>query len=256
MRDFTYPLWLLKLGALGNLYFLASTFAPHAAAAGAQVLVAARVFFAVSAYRCLFPVRYEDNVVFHDLPASSIFVTRLLATFSEVAYVYLFSHVLRSLNGDGATCVDALSWAMVVQVVIAQGFVWGAILSERRVLYFYEELGWAVIFVINTSASGYLRTRAQGPLDAKLLELSMWFGAIYLPWQLLHLRALYAAARNSSTSGTSLHDGLRRALFVRNRRRDAGSWGGWIGLSWMAGYWAVLIPLWMNEIVNAFLARG
>ena len=30
---------------------------------------------------------------------------------------------------------------MVLQVVISQCFVWGAILTERLVFYFYEELG-------------------------------------------------------------------------------------------------------------------
>ena len=45
---------------------------------------------------------------------------------------------------------------MVVQVVISQGFVWGAILTERLALYFYEELGWAIIFAANTIASAYL----------------------------------------------------------------------------------------------------
>src|SRR5216683_7970406 len=47
-----------------------------------------------------FPVRYEHNVVFHDSIFSSIFVTRLFATFSEIAYIFLFSHVLRLLNID------------------------------------------------------------------------------------------------------------------------------------------------------------
>jgi hypothetical protein len=73
---FARLLWLLKLGAPINLYFLASTFAPSPAR-DAHILIPARIFFAVSAYRCLFPVRYEHNVVFHDTPFSSIFVTRL-----------------------------------------------------------------------------------------------------------------------------------------------------------------------------------
>jgi hypothetical protein len=32
-------------------------------------------------------------------------------------------------------------------------------------------------------------------------------------------------------------------------RRDASSWGGLIGLTWMVGYWVALIPLWIDEIV-------
>ena len=39
------------------------------------------------------------------------------------------------------------------QVVISQAFVWSAILTKRLHLYFYEELGWLVIFAANTAAS-------------------------------------------------------------------------------------------------------
>jgi hypothetical protein len=254
--DFTTRLWLLKLGALLNLYFLADTFAPAASGADAHLLVPARILFAVSAYRCLFPVRYEHNVVFHDSPFSSIFVTRLFATFSEVTCVYQFSYVLRRLNVGHVGWVDALSWVMVVQVAISQCLVWGAILTEQFSLYFYEELGWANIFAINTAVSGYLSVTIQGPGSAKwLLYLSLLFGAGYLPWQLFHLRALRAQANRSDAidrtgrANPTLKEGLARSLRVRNPRRDADAWGGLIGLTWMTGYFATLIPLWVHTIV-------
>ena len=126
-RDFTVPLWVLKLGAPLNLYLLTSTLALPASADEVQVLLPAWIFFTVSAYRCLFPVRYEHEVVFHNSPFSSVFLTRLFATFSEVTYVYQFAYVLRRLNVDQVGWVNALSWVMVIQVVISQCLVWGAI---------------------------------------------------------------------------------------------------------------------------------
>jgi hypothetical protein len=60
-----------------------------------NLVLPAQIFFVVSLYRCLFPVRYEHNVVFHDSIFSSIFATRLSATIAEVAYIYQFSRVLR-----------------------------------------------------------------------------------------------------------------------------------------------------------------
>src|SRR5215469_16781412 len=145
-RDYTIVLWLLKLGALVNLYFLVNTLRLPRAEADAYVVLPAQILFAVSAYRCLFPVRYEHNVVFHDSVLSSIFLTRLAATFSEIAYIFLFSHVLRLLNICHVRGVDILSSLMVAQVVISQCFVWTAILSGDFGFYFYEELGWALIF--------------------------------------------------------------------------------------------------------------
>jgi len=255
LRDYTNALWLLKLGALINLYFLVNTLRLPPTGADACVVLPAQILFAVSAYRCLYPVRYEHNVVFHDSIFSSIFLTRLFATFSEIAYIFLFSHVLRSLNTPRAEWVIAISWLMVGQVVVSQGLVWAAILTERLELYYYEELGWALIFVANTIASAYLylTVRALGGREV-LLQLNLLFGLVYLPWQGIHLATLRANARRTSgktrAGSTSILSGLKRAVRVKNRRTDSDSWGGFIGLTWMTAYWATLIPMWVYYIVE------
>ena len=241
-RDYTGPLWLLKLGAPLNLYFLLDT----PADGDPLIVVPARIFFAVSAFRCLFPVRYEHNVVFHDTIFSSIFLTRLLATFAEVAYIFQFSHVLRVLDTSHAPLVAALSWFMVVQVVVSQGFAWAAVVRGRLVLFFYEELGWALVFAANTLASAYLFLQVTAS-QSTLVALNLLFGAAYLPWQVVHLRKLWADRERGSTEDAS--DGLIRSILVRNRRTDAESWGGLVGLSWMTGYWVAFTPAWVFAVV-------
>jgi len=261
VRDYSVFLWLLKLGALVNLYFLLGTLA--IAGADPLVLVPAQILFAVSAYRCLFPVRYEHNIVLHDSIFSSIFVTRLLATFSEVAYIFLFSHVLRVLNVDHVEWIIVLSWLMVGQVAISQCCVWTAILLEEFQYYFYEELGWFFIFAANTISSLYLILTVDALGGRKvLLVLNLSFGALYLPWQSLHLRSLRAEAREQDRSAASsipisirLADGLKRAMQVKNPRTDSASWGGTIGLTWMTAYWATLIPMWTYYIVRVLAPR-
>ncbi len=263
-NDFKIFLWLLKLGALINLSFLANTYALPSGTTDAQIVIPAQILFGVSAYRCLFPVRYKDNVVFHSSPFSSIFLTRLLATFAEVAFIYQFSHVIRLLNVDHVGWVNALSWVMVLQVVISQGFVWWAILTRRLVFYYYEELGWAIIFAANTIASAYLYatvdTLAGGEI---LIQLNLLFGLVYLPWQFIHVRALRSDARTGAETAEPrtgvtwklLAKGVGRSIHVRNRTSDAEAWGGLVGLTWMASYWATLIPLWVKHVVGVFSAR-
>jgi hypothetical protein len=229
-----------------NVYFFIYT----PAAGDPLITASARLFFAVSAFRCLFPVRYEHHVVFHDSAISSIFLTRLLATGAEVAYVFLFSHVLRVLDTHDVPFVTALSSLMVAQVVVSQFLAWAAILSGRLALYFYEELGWAVIFAANAAASAYLYFEAGSRGPAVLLQLSLVFAMFYLPWQVLHLRMLRADAGHSSVDRTLV--GLRAAIGVRNRRTDAKAWGGLLGLSWMFGYWATIMPAWIFTIVVTF----
>ena len=147
---------------------------------------------------------------------------------------------------------------MVVQVIVSQAFVWSAVLTGCLALYVYEELGWAVIFVANTLASGYLHATLDLAADDPrllLLRLSLAFGAVYLPWQMIHLNALRKEANagdaEPKSSGT-LSDHFSAALFVRNRSTAATAWGGVIGLTWMTAYWASLIPLWVFIVIRAF----
>ena len=256
-RDYTVFLWLLKLGALVSLYLLAHTPAPFAPSVDSCLVLPAQVFFVVSLYRCLFPVRYEHSVVFHDSIFSSIFATRLLATVAEIAYIYQFSRVLRLLNVEQVGWVNGLSWLMVAAATISQAFVWAGILTGRLELYFVEELGWLLIFSANTAAAVYLylTTDAHGGRQA-LLVTSLVFGAGYLPFQLLLLRRLRADATGSDSTPTwRLAEGLKRSIRLKNRRTDAAAWGGWVGLLWMTGYWATLIPAWMYCNVVVLSAR-
>ncbi|MFP6664045.1 MAG: hypothetical protein VCC00_07605 [Deltaproteobacteria bacterium] len=259
--DFTTLLWLLKLGALVNLYFLAQSLALPPAIADPQIVVPAQILFAVSAYRCLFPNRYKNNVVFHATPLSSTLVTRVLATAVEVAWIYQFAYVIRLLNVDDVAWVNVLSWLMLAQVVISQGFVWGAILTGRLELYFYEELGWGLIFAANTLASAFLYWTIDSLGEREiLLQLNLLFGLIYLPWQLIHLRWLRADARaeadraeaHEAATWASVRKRLYQSLHETNRATDAASWGGAVGLVWMTAYWASLIPLWVHQVVVVF----
>ena len=264
LNDFKVFLWLLKLGALVNLYFLANTFAVASGATDPNIVVPAQILFVVSGYRCLFPVWYKDNIVFHNTPFSSIFLTRLFATFAEVAFIYQFSHVIRLLNVDDVGWVNAFSWLMVVQVVISQGFVWGAILTERLALYFYEELGWAIIFAANTIASAYLFATVDALGGGEMLiQLNLFFGFVYLPWQFNHLRVLRSDARGRGApveqgpklTWAMLAKGLDQSIHVRNRTTDGKAWGGFVGLTWMVAYWATLIPMWVNHVVGVLATR-
>lgn len=256
--DCTVFLWLLKLGTVANLYFLLGTASALARGLDGWLGIPALIFFAVSAYRCLFPVRYETSAVFHQSVFSSIFTTRLLATASEIVYIYAFSRVLRLLNTGDVAWVSALSWSMVVFATTSQACVWTAVLTGQFRYYFYEELGWLLIFIANTAASAYLywTTDPHGGREL-LLQLSLVFGGAYLPWQYLHLRVLRANGEAGARPvAGGIAQGLKRAIELKNRRTDTESWGGIVGLIWMAGYWATLIPVWLFCVVRVFAGAG
>ena len=47
-----------------------------------------------------------------------------------------------------------------------------------------------------------------------------------------------------------LATGVTRSMMVKNPRTDAASWGGFVGMLWMYGYCATLVPLWLYYIVT------
>ncbi len=256
--DLRLPLRLLKLGAVLDLALLALTAVPPARRAPADLLIPARILLVVSAFRCVFPVSYPRFTVLHDTWLSSIFLTRLLATAAEVAYIAALARALQHLAGPGRSDVTAAALVMMAAVVLAQGFVWAAILLGRPLLYFAEELCWAVLFAVHTGASAALLLSEHefGGASA-LLTWNAVFGALYLPWQALHLRSLLRAARAAPAGrALRLREGLRRALFTRNPSTRAEDWGGAIGLSWMVGYFATVVPIWMVALVRVFGSRG
>ena len=110
-------------GITTNVFFLWNTFIMPLKSIDIHLLLPAQILFLVSGYRCLFPVNYTTSAVLHDSFFSSIFFTRFLATFAEVGYIYLFSHLIRLLNAEQIQMIDFISWLMVLQVIISQFFV-------------------------------------------------------------------------------------------------------------------------------------
>ncbi|MAI79893.1 MAG: hypothetical protein CL917_13185 [Deltaproteobacteria bacterium] len=252
--DFKNLLWAMKIGAFINIYLIIHLLTLPTP--DLHVVIPALILLSVSAFRCLFPNRYLKNIVFHDHPLSSIFLTRLLATFSEVAYIYQFSYVIRIFNTDQIVWIDFLSWIMVVQVSVSQAFVWSAILTKNLRLYFYEEIGWFIIFLANTGASLFLYLRTETSEAATiLLLLNLLFGVGYLPWQILHLRSLRTESREGTPDTTHWKTGLTNAIRQRTQSTQSSDWGGTIGLTWMVAYWVTLIPIWVQQVAIIVSSR-
>ena len=258
---YKYLLWSLKLGVLVNLYFFFTTLIEPFSSVDYYLLFPAQLLFLISAYRCIFPNNYSKKIVLHDTFFSSIFLTRFLVTFVEIAYIYQFSYVIRLINADQFMLVDILSWIMVIQVSVSQLFVWSAILLNEENFYFYEELGWFLIFILNTFLSIFLYIFAfVENSQIILLLISSIFGFLYLPWQMIHLKTIKNRVRKMNQSEGQIpifdrdifYKGLQQSLTKRIKRTDYESWGGWVGMTWMYNYWIILIPGWMFYIIYVF----
>ena len=256
---FKYSLWLLKLGSVLNVYFFYQTLNFPLSSLESHLLIPAQLLFIVSAYRCFFPVSYATNAVLHNSFLSSIFITRLLATVVEIAYIYQFGYLIRLFNQHEYVFVDIFSWLMVIQVCISQCFVWCAILMGRFKYYYYEEVGWFVIFLLNTIASIILLlTIGLMKNHELLLQINLLFGFLYLPWQFFHLKSLHLRSNNKEVSEkkyrhmskSQIIKGLHKSIKLKIPSTESKDWGGVIGMTWMVSYWATIIPGWLYLIIQ------
>ena len=55
-----------------------------------------------------------------------------------------------------------------------------------------------------------------------------------------------------SVNWNAITTGLSRSIKLKNQANDKNSWGGLIGLTWMACYWATIIPFWLYYIIYSF----
>jgi len=240
----------LILGAALNAYLAYVCFVTMADH-NRSALVPAQIFVVVCGYRCAFPNRYNNSVVLWDTWLSSLFLTRVLATFAEIAWIWQLAWFLREQGGSLSTLIAVGSWIMVASCVVAQCCVWSALLFETKGLMFYEEALWTAMFVINTAASAQLYVEGASDGYETLLVISIVFGLLHLPFQLCgHLPDLAGEPRGCQVlgdfTGPRFKAGLQKALYHRvpaSESEGAAQWGGLVGLVWFVVYMAVL-PLW------------
>ena len=129
--------------------------------------------------------------------------------------------------------------------VLAQCFVWSSIILHTDSLMFFEEFSWFLMFVINTGLNIVFLYHGN---RSTLVILSLVHGALYLPWQTLHLKYILSLDDPpfslSIVTISRILAGLKRALWYRKKSLVREDWGGWIGESWMFCYW-ILMPIWL-----------
>ncbi|XP_063693635.1 uncharacterized protein LOC134825387 [Bolinopsis microptera] len=242
------------LGVLPNLYLLWTLL--HLPAT--TITTCATIFIGINTFRCVFPNRYNNNIVLRDTVLSSIFITRLLATFSEVSWLIMLSEVAKDLDTltVQSPTISLLADTLPPICILAQCFVWSSIILHTDSLMFWEEFFWFLLFIINTGINLVFLHHGHHSI---LITLSLLHGALYLPWQILNLKFILSLDDPpfcfSDVTVTRVVQGLKRAVWYRKQSVVREDWGGWIGESWMFCYWVVM-PVWLATIVWEYEKMG
>lgn len=171
---------------------------------------------------------------------------------------------LNALRVDGPMYwVDASAWLMVFLCCFAQCCVWSSFIFETDILMWYEELNWAVMFILNTAINVFFvfSDDMKNSNDPRYtcVYLSLIFGAIFLPFQILgHLPYIDNIDRQEKRKKEKVNltfaqvkKGCWRSLVYRKQSVTAKAWGGDVGAFWMFGYW-VLEPFWLLWVAYTY----
>ena len=90
-----------------------------------------------------------------------------------------------------------------------------------------------------------------------LIIISMVFGSLYLPWQVLHLKSITnrintnpeIKAQEFKMNLSKVKFEFKSSIYDRNVSFDINDWGRVVGMMWMYGYWILFIPVWMFYII-------
>jgi hypothetical protein len=116
------------------------------------------------------------------------------------------------------------------------------------------------MYAANTIVSAYLYLTVDTLAGREiLLQLNLIFGVVHMPFQIINVWKVRVQAEEQGNAGEPwtlgrFATGFRRSLHVKNVRTDAESWGGIVGMIWMTGYWATVLPMWVFYIVRVLSA--
>ena len=117
-----------------------------------QLLLSA-VYVAGCAFRSLLPVIDIPRLVLIDSRLSSVLIGRSIATVAELCFAVQWALVLHHTAVlSGSPFVQALSWAVVPLIVLAQGFCWYAVLTTEQRAHALENSLWGLSAALTVAA--------------------------------------------------------------------------------------------------------
>ena len=244
-------LWSLAAVAVVREHALIG--APTDAACYVQLLLSG-VYVAGCAFRCFLPVIDIPRLVLIDSRLSSVAVGRSVATVAELCFAAQWALILHSSGLSGRSpFVQAVSFALVPLIVLAEGFSWYAVLTTEQRPHAVENSLWGLsaalivagMFVIGPHGLGAMYPEVIAGGTAYVAFIVVYDVPMY--WSRWRLDQANGRRYLSVTGGMA--DVCRRRT-VSYRWEDWKDEVAWMSLYFTFGVWS---SIWL---VYASLAAG
>jgi hypothetical protein len=212
-----------------------------------QQLWLSGVFAAACAFRSVLPRVDLERQCLWDSPLSSIFVGRSVATVAELCFSAQCALLIEKLSAlTGNPWLQAVAWAIVPLIVVAQACCWFAVISLNHLGHAVEETLWSLMVFLVAVSLGLSWTHM--PAGLRILSglgMAACAGAAFLMLAIdvpMYL-ARWRDGRSSGVQYLPVMEGVKDAL---RRRRVAHAWSDWrpevpwMSLYFTAGVWISL----------------
>ncbi|MBV9698256.1 MAG: hypothetical protein JO005_15140 [Gammaproteobacteria bacterium] len=241
-------LWSLSAMTLGREY---PSGAPDAARA--QLLLSA-LYVAGCAFRSCLPVIDIPRIVLVDSRWSKVLVGRSVATIAELSFAAQWALLLHQVALSlGSPFLNAVSWAVVPFIVLAQACCWYAVLTTKQWAHAFENSLWglaAALVVAGMLLSGpgqHLALYAPTVAGGALYVAFVFFYDVPMYW------SRWLADQSKRRSYRSLSEGL---ISISRPGSVSYRWAHWSHeIPWMSLYFTfgVWSSIWL---VHASLILG
>jgi hypothetical protein len=250
--------WYSSLRALAalNLALWSLTALLHfdtAGASSAQLLLSL-VYVGGCAFRSFLPLIDIPRLVLIDSAFSSVLIGRSVATAAELCFALQWALMLHAAALlAGSPWAQAVSWAVLPLIALAEVFSWYAVLTTRQRPHAAENSLWGLSAALVVAGVLAIGAERMGSLHLPIVAGGTAYVAFIFFYDVPMYWARWRSDQASGRSYLSLAEGLAE---VRSRRQVSWRWEDWRSeVPWMTLYFScgVWSSLWL---VGASAGRG
>ena len=205
------------------------------AAACYLLLVLSGVYVAGCAFRSVLPVIDIPRLVLIDSPLSSVLVGRSVATVAEISFAAQWALILhRAASLAASPLVQAMSWAVVPLIVLAEGCSWYAVLTTGQRAHAAENSLWGLTAALVVAGIVVLGPHQLAPLYPRMIAGGAAYVAFIFVYDVPMYWSRWLVDQANGHKTLSIREGLAE---VSRRRSVSYRWEDWKDeVLWMSLY--------------------
>lgn len=208
---------------------------------GMELLLSA-VYVAGCVFRSALPVIDIPRIVLVDSRLSSVLIGRSVATVAELSFAAQWALILhRAASSGGSPFAQAVSWALVPLIVVAEGCSWYAVLTTEQRAHAMENSLWGLSAALTVAGMLVIGPHRLAALYSPMIAGGAAYVAFIFVYDVPMYWSRWLVDRATGRKPLSIADGLvdvSRRWTVSYRWEDWRNEVVWVSLYFSFGVWS------------------